>query len=71
MELIPEWDICRGEVLGGWGCSLVAVGHTIRAAHGHPPVGLLAVSRKNVKNEHQQVGQFIVRLTSVPFWRKA
>lgn len=26
------------------------------------PVELLAVSRKNVKNEHQQVGQFVVRL---------
>ena len=70
-ELKPEWDNCRGQDLSARGSTYLAVWHTIRAAHGHPPVGLLAVSRKNVKNEHQQVGQFIVRLTSVPFWRKA
>ena len=40
----------------------ISLKDTIRAAHGHPPAGLLAVSRKNVRNEHQQVGQFVVRL---------
>ena len=40
----------------------ISLKDTIRAAHSHLPAGLLAVSRKNVKNEHQQVGQFVVRL---------